>query len=316
VLAFETYATGQQSDTTTADILNRAGHKPSGRAKSGLWTRERVRYLLTNPFYAGKVRYGDTLYPGQHEALISQELFDEVQAIRTRRNLSRGGRRRSDRVYLLAGVAVCSECGLRLVSQTSTKAGRKDIPQYLCPSRRRAIQCNARKHLTRGDVIDQQVGELIKRLQLPEERERLEELAEHKEEKQDIEGERRKLRGKLRRLREVYVDGDLSRGEYDRRRAELQAEIDALREPEAPQVEEAGATLESLSDAWEGATVQLRAAVLKTIFESVVVDVTARRVVCVMPYPQFAPLFRMDGLKEHGGCFYVAKEEQEAGPTD
>jgi hypothetical protein len=119
-------------------------------------------------------------------------------------------------------------------------------------------------------------------------------------------------RGKLRRLRDVYVDGDLSRGEYDRRPADLQAEIDGLRQPEAPEVEEAGATLESLADAWESAPVRLRAEMLRTIFESVVIDVTARRLVCVKPYPQFAPLFGMDGLSEKEGGFYVEEEDQEA----
>jgi hypothetical protein len=118
----------------------------------------------------------------------------------------------------------------------------------------------------------------------------------------------------VRNHEEVYIEGDLGRGEYDRRRAELQAEIDALRELEAPEVEEAGVTLESLADAWEDAPVRLRAEMLRTIFESVVIDVTARRLVCVKPWPQFAPLFRMDGLKEKEECFYVGEKDEEARP--
>ena len=54
---------------------------------------------------------------------------------------------------------------------------------------------------------------------------------------------------------------------------------------------------------------------LKTIFESVVIDVAARRLVCVKPYPQFAPLFRMDGMEvSTDGCFYYREEDEEAGP--
>jgi site-specific DNA recombinase len=318
ILAFESYATGRHSDTDIAGILNRAGHPPSRRARSGKWTREGVRYLLNNPFYAGLVRHGDDLYPGQHEPLVSKELFDEVRVIRARRNNNRGGRRRSDRVYLLAGIAACSRCGLNLVSQTSDRPGRKPIAQYYCPSRRRYIPCAAPTKLTRADVVDEQIGDLIAQLRLPDDwRERLAELAQHREEKGNIEGKRRYLRGKLRRLREVYIDGHLGRGEYTRRRAELEVELDALREPEAPEVEEAGATLESLADAWEGAPVRLRAEILRAIFESVIVDVAARRLVCVKPYPPFVPLFRMDGLIEKEGCFYVDEEEgQEAGSED
>jgi len=40
VLAFESYATGLYSDIGVARLLNRKGYKPSGRAKSGKWTRE------------------------------------------------------------------------------------------------------------------------------------------------------------------------------------------------------------------------------------------------------------------------------------
>jgi hypothetical protein len=147
-------------------------------------------------------------------------------------------------------------------------------------------------------------------------RDRLEELAEHREKRDQVEGKRLYLQGKLRRLREVYIDGDLGRGEYNRRLADLEAELDALREPEALEVEEAGATLESLAEAWKDAPMRLRAEMLKAIFESVVIDVAARRLVCVKPYPPFAPLFRMDGLREKVGCFYVRDEDQEAGPTD
>jgi hypothetical protein len=55
---------------------------------------------------------------------------------------------------------------------------------------------------------------------------------------------------------------------------------------------------------------------LSLSLDPVLVDVVESRIVCVKPYPQFVPLFRMDGLEEReDGCFY-SKEEQEVGPTD
>jgi hypothetical protein len=48
---------------------------------------------------------------------------------------------------------------------------------------------------------------------------------------------------------------------------------------------------------------------LKVIFEAIFVDVAARRLVCVKPWPPFLPLFRMDGLEERDGCFYVQEKE-------
>lgn len=312
VLAFEVYAGGGHSDTDLADLLNRRGFLPSGRAKSGRWTREGVRYMLTNPFYAGHVRHGADLHPGQHEPIISQELFDQVTALRAERNAGRGGARRADRDYLLGGgLAVCASCGLPLTCQTSGRSGRQDIPQYLCPARRRSLPCGARVHLARCDAIDPQVGELVGRLRLPEDwRARLEELDAHQEERADLEGRRRYLQGKLRRARDLYLEGDYSRAEYSRLKADLQVQLEGLREPEAPEVQAAGATLEALAEEYQGAPVALQAQMLKAIFAEVCVDLGARRVVAVKPWAPFVPLFRMDGLEEREtGVFYVRETE-------
>lgn len=43
------------------------------------FTRGQLHYLLTNPVYIGRIRHKTTSYPGQHPALISQELWDQVQ---------------------------------------------------------------------------------------------------------------------------------------------------------------------------------------------------------------------------------------------
>jgi hypothetical protein len=46
---------------------------------------------------------------------------------------------------------------------------------------------------------------------------------------------------------------------------------------------------------------------LQVIFEAVYLDPLERYLICVEPYPQFAPLFRMDGLKEKEGYFHVGE---------
>lgn len=311
LLAFETYIQGQHSDTDIADLLNREGHPASGRAKSGRWTREGVRYLLCNPFYAGWVRHGTDLHPGQHEPIITQELFDQVAALRSRRNAGRGGPRRGDRVYLLQALGVCAHCGLPLVCETHTNKGKADLAQYRCNADRRGFACGSPRRYVAAHRIDPQVDALIARLRLPENwRERLQELAEHQEERHDLEGRRNYLRGKLKRLRTLFLEGDYTKPEYDREKHDLQAQLDALREPEPPEVEQAGVTLEALADAYRVAPVGLQAAMLREIFQEIRVDLGARRVVAVKPWPPFVPLFRLDGLGEkEAGVFY-----EEVGP--
>ena len=60
---------------------------------------------------------------------------------------------------------------------------------------------------------------------------------------------------------------------------------------------------------WAGAPRKIQHEMLKVIFKAVYVDVLGERLVCVKPYPQFAPLFRMDGMEEKSdGCFYYDQE--------
>ena len=51
-----------------------------GITKGGAaFNRTNLWYLLTNPLYAGQVRHKDTCYPGEHEAIIDEVLWQRVQ---------------------------------------------------------------------------------------------------------------------------------------------------------------------------------------------------------------------------------------------
>ena len=309
-LAFERYATGERSDTDLAAELNRSGAAPSGRAASGRWTREAVRYVLTNSFYTGLVRHGDDLYPGQHEPIIDAELFERVQAIRRRKGGGRSAGRRpvTGRVYLLWRLARCADCGLPLISLT---CGKRPVRSYQCGARRRGYDCAAAGKVIRADLLEAQIADLVARIRLPADwRGRLEALAAEREGVPDPARQRAHLQEKARRLRELYLDGEYSRAEYDRRRAEIRTGLAELEIPDRAATLQAGELLAGFGATWAAAPERLQAEMLRTIFESVVVDMRRRRLVCVRPWPVFAPLFRLDGLKEREGCFYVEREAE------
>lgn len=309
VLAFETYAIGQHGDFEIAGILNRAGYLPSGRAKSGRWTREAVRYLLTNAFYAGWVRHGDDLFPGQHEALIDQALFDQVQAQRRKRATGRGGPRRPDRVYLLAGLARCHRCGLPLAGQTYTDRKRVHRQYLRDMADRRGFDCPVAGRSVQTQPLDAQIGDLIARLVLPDDwREHILSLIESEDRRAEIERERARLAEKQRRLQRSYLEVEIDEATYRRDRAETQTQLDALVIPAVPDVVAAGQFLESLAHVWAEATQAERRDILKGLLERVFVDVAGARIVCVEPQPSFVALFRqVPTLKERDGCFYLAE---------
>jgi hypothetical protein len=92
----------------------------------------------------------------------------------------------------------------------------------------------------------------------------------------------------------------------------LQRQLDALQVPDAPEVERAGEPLESLGQEWASAPKRYQRAMLRLIFEGIYIDMIEKRLVCVKPYPQFAPLFRLGGLVERTeGVIYDEKEDPE-----
>ena len=42
-------------------------------------SRGQIHHMLTNPIYKGDIRHKDKTYPGQHEAIVSVEIWEEVQ---------------------------------------------------------------------------------------------------------------------------------------------------------------------------------------------------------------------------------------------
>lgn len=59
-----------------ANELNAAGIAPRHGKQ---WSRAAIAYLLKNPTYAGRIRYGEIASQGQHRAIISSIIFNKTQ---------------------------------------------------------------------------------------------------------------------------------------------------------------------------------------------------------------------------------------------
>ena len=72
--------------------------------------------MLKNRYYVGVVRFDGVEYPGRHDPLISEELFDKCQRVRIARTQSREKPR--VRTHYLKGTVHCGECGEPLSSRS------------------------------------------------------------------------------------------------------------------------------------------------------------------------------------------------------
>ncbi|MEL6569902.1 MAG: recombinase family protein [Pseudomonadota bacterium] len=93
-------------------------------------SRGRLYHLLSNPIYVGKIAHRDAVYDGLHEAIISKEVWAEVQAKRSANAVDRLSRTNSKNRSPLAG-KVFDEAGRSLTPNHAVKGGRR-YRYYIC----------------------------------------------------------------------------------------------------------------------------------------------------------------------------------------
>ena len=112
--AFELYATGEWTLRTLLDHLTERGLRSRATRRRGLQpvSLSRLGAILRSRYYIGYVYYRGAEYPGRHEPLVSEELFDRVQAMLALHN-GNGERQRTHHHYL-KGNLYCARCGARV----------------------------------------------------------------------------------------------------------------------------------------------------------------------------------------------------------
>jgi site-specific DNA recombinase len=305
LFGFELYATGEHTDASVAAALNAAGHrtnnkytrKPNAKRQGGPgpFTKDTVRDMLQNETYLGFVKYKGELLPGKHPPLVSQALFDACQAVRRAKGRARqqaqgGGQAR---VYLLAGLLRCGECGAKLHSAAS-----KTCRYYRCY---KAIQepggCT-QIYGARADDLETAIEQLVLALKLPPDwRRQVNGYLNGGPDLEGIERQRQLLEARLERLKRLYLEGDIDEAEYDAERDKTRRDLARLVTPEAVSVEAAAALLENFGLVWEQATLIEKKKILYEIFQKIVVRDKA--IVEVVPRPAFVPLFNQFGRKEN-----------------
>ena len=133
--AFETYAKGETSVVQLLSDLTARGllTVPSPKRPSKPLGRNTLYKLLTNPYYAGIIRYKGALHPGAHEPLIEPALFDQVQALLKARNAH--ATRHVQHTHHLKGLLYCGDCGSRMLLDYATNPRGTTYAYFVCSGR-------------------------------------------------------------------------------------------------------------------------------------------------------------------------------------
>ncbi|MEA3310172.1 MAG: recombinase family protein [Chloroflexota bacterium] len=290
-LAFETYASGTHSFRDVAAELNQAGYQPRGRGKRALahFSKDTVDDMLKNRFYLGKVSYHGEWYPGKHPAIITPELFARCQQARERRRSRHGTTaRRGSRVYPLAGLARCARCGERM--RGSGSSGRR---YYRDPARDKGIDCD--QLMVRALDAELALGEFLDQVVLPEDWQAqvITRIEADFGRPQDIQREKQRLKRAADKLTTIFQVTEMSKREFERQYRALQLQLQALKPPELPDMEQAAELLQDFGTLWATATREEQRELAHTLLTSVYLDVDDGPVVAVEPRPEFEGLFAL-----------------------
>lgn len=130
-----------------ATYFTRADGKKSGRRCSPLWVPKTIMWILSNPTYIGDVIQHKTtsvsyknhkvvkvpeseqiIKVNAHEAIISRDVWDRVQALN--RCVSRGRVDKRNRIHPLSGLLVCPDCGKKL--KLSSYKNKSTVDCFVC----------------------------------------------------------------------------------------------------------------------------------------------------------------------------------------
>lgn len=145
--------------TTKWKFKTRTTKKCPGQALS----HSGIYRLFTNPYYYGWFEYGNPkqLYKGNHEPMITEDEFDQVQKL-----LGREGRPRSkEHRFAFTGLMKCGNCGAMITAEAKIKRQKNgNVHHYVyyhCTKRR---DRNCPEKMVELKTLNSQIDNLVKHL--------------------------------------------------------------------------------------------------------------------------------------------------------
>ncbi|MGG3918280.1 recombinase family protein [Parageobacillus thermoglucosidasius] len=279
---FEKYKThGSQN---IAKQLNQRGVKTK---KGEMWSDFSVRYVLRNPIYAGYIRWNyrsmskqklggqPVVTPIKQEnfvPIISKETFQEVQELlQNRYNMAF----RSDSHYPFSGVARCAKCGKSFTGAQRKRKSGGVYRYYKCQGRFKFGNCDVQT------IAEEAIEKaFLEALHIPEKLELEVETNESEKELDTdfIEKQLQKLKGRKERIKELYIEGEIPKDEYNKRMQEIAIQEMELYEllneyEEEASLEEIKTVLENIKKEWHNLSYEAKKYAIRSLFEYITIEI-------------------------------------------
>jgi site-specific DNA recombinase len=255
------------------------------KTKDGKIHLATIKRILRNPLYYGVITWKGNLYLGEHEALITEEMFNAVQkqlqlnaknALGHSKNPFRSTR-------LLTGLLWCGDCGARMHAQ-SRKRVNNDRWYYMCYS----VSKKSAKYITGechsgnfdGETLDQIVYDQIRALS--DNTKLLEQTMLSKESsvsEEFFEAKLTSIESKQQKLVDLYLDDKLDKAMLESKNKALEEEkqkiLDTMernkQNQNKPTKREVRKNLKQFIDIYETGELDTKKAILRTLIDRITV---------------------------------------------
>ena len=225
--AFQLYVENNSRLEDISDFLAQNGILSK---KGNKLHRDRISYLLSNPFYIGLFRYSGEIHEGKHQPVVSKKIFDKVQVVLKQRGKPRKQRKNNPKAF--CGLLKCF-CGMSITAET-----QKGHVYYRCSKKSKTAKCD--EPYIREENLDSQVSKLLQKFSLKKDwADQMMKMLEKdkKENAQSFgafvkENEERvvSIKSKLQRLLDGYLKQDIEREIYREEKVKLLSEKKTLEE--------------------------------------------------------------------------------------
>jgi DNA invertase Pin-like site-specific DNA recombinase len=228
--AFLLYQSGEYSIPALAEALFKLGLRS---LNGGHVSVNGVATMLRNPFYVGLMRLRKTgeVYPGNHEPLISTELFEDVQEALDGKRVDRI----AIQPHLFSRLARCISCGYSLIAER-----QKRHVYYRCHDRAFKKPTKCPSTCIREDRLEHAVISRLAALDLSPEELALANVFlaglqnDAKERRVAMESSLRlqadQLQTRIGKLTDLLIDGTVEKATFEEKRTALMLEQTRVRE--------------------------------------------------------------------------------------
>lgn len=152
---YEWYSSGNYSLLTLTKKAHEEGL--TYRKSNGKVNKSVVHKILKNPVYYGEFDWAGKRYQGNHEPLITRDLFDAVQEVMADKGSRRTKQQKHE--WAFAGLVSCGHCGCALTAEK-----KKGIYVYYHCTGNRG-ECPEKKYVREEDLANQ-FGDGLRAIQL------------------------------------------------------------------------------------------------------------------------------------------------------